>query len=75
MDGFFHRSMNSDSNIGGKKTVLYNLNQVQNRRGYVNVENGCHFICSLNLNNPELSVFIAFKMTDIASENQEFVNS
>ena len=29
----------------------------------------------LNLNNPELTVFIAFKMTSIASENQEFVNS
>ena len=29
----------------------------------------------LNLNNPELTVFIAFKMTNIASRNQEFVNS
>ena len=75
MDGFFNRSINSDSNIGGKKTVLYSLNQIQNRRGYVNVENGCHFIRSLNINNLELSVFIAYKITDIASENQEFVNS
>ena len=34
-----------------------------------------HFICSLNLNNPKLTVFIAFKMTAIASENQSFFNS
>ena len=48
---------------------------MQNRRRYVNFENGSHFICSLTLNNPELTVFITFKMTNIASENQEFVNS
>ena len=58
-----------------KKPKLSNSNQTQNRRRYVNFENGCHFICSLNLNNPELTVFIAFKMTDIASENQSFFNS
>ena len=51
------------------------LNQTQNRRRYVNFENGSHLICSLNLNNPELTNFIAFKMTDMSSENQEFVNS
>ena len=54
---------------------LSNLNQTQNKRRYVNFENGSHFIRSLNLNNPKLTVFIAFKMTDIATENQEFVNS
>ena len=48
---------------------------MQNRRRYINFENGSHFICSLNLNNPELTVFIAFKMTNIASGNQEFVNT
>ena len=58
-----------------KRPTLSNLNQTQNRRRYVNFENGSHFICSLNLNNPELTVFIAFKMTDIASENQSFFNS
>ena len=57
------------------RPALSNLNQTQNRRRYVNFENGSHFICSLNLNNPELTVFIAFKMTDIASENQSFFNS
>ena len=31
--------------------------------------------CSFNLNNPELTIFITFKMTNIASENQEIVNS
>ena len=52
-----------------KMPTLSNPNQTQNRRRYVNFENGSHFICSLNLNNPELTVFIIFKMTDIASEN------
>ena len=58
-----------------KRPTLSNLNQTQNRRRYVNFENGSHFICSLNLNNPELTVFIIFKMTNIASRAQEIVNS
>ena len=48
---------------------------MQNRRRYVNFENGSHFICSFNLNNPELTVFIIFKITNIASGDQEIVNS
>ena len=48
---------------------------MQNSRRYLNYENGSHFIFYLNLNNPELTVFIAFKMTIIAPGNQEFVNS
>ena len=51
-----------------KRPTLSNPSQTQNRKRYVNFENGSHFICSLNLNNPELTIFIAFKMTDIASE-------
>ena len=58
-----------------KIPTLSNPNQTQNRRRYLNFENGSHFICSLNLNNPELTVFITFKMTDIVSENQSFFNS
>ena len=58
-----------------KRPKLLNQNQMQNRRRYVNFENGSHFICSLNLNNPELMVFIVFKITDIASGNQEIVNT
>ena len=58
-----------------KRPKLSNSNQTQNRRRYVNFENVSHFICSLNLNNPDLTVFIIFKMTDIASENQSFFNS
>ena len=58
-----------------KRPTLSNLNQTQNRRRYVNFENGSHFICSLNLNSAELTVFIVFKMTHIASENQSFFNS
>ena len=57
-----------------ERPELSNLNPTQNRRIYINFENDSHFICSLNLNYPELTVFIAFKMTNIASGNQEFVN-
>ena len=73
-----------DSSIGQSTVIqeleknrpkLSNLNQTLNIRRCVNFENGSHFICSLNLNNPELTVFIAFEMTDISSENKEFVNS
>ena len=53
-----------------KRPTLSNLNQTQKRRRCINFENGTHFICSLNLNNPKLTVFIAFKM-----ENQSFFNS
>ena len=31
--------------------------------------------CNLNLINPELTIFISFKITNIASGDQEFVNS
>ena len=48
---------------------------MQNKRRYVNFENGSHFICSFNLNNPETTVFIIFKITGIASGDQEIVNS
>ena len=48
---------------------------MQNKRRYVNFENGSHLICSFNLNNPETTVCIIFKMTNIASGNQLFVNS
>ena len=57
-----------------KRPTLFNLNQTQNRRRYVNFENGSHFICSFNLNNLELTVFIIFKMTHIASGDQETIN-
>ena len=50
-----------------RRPTLSNLNQTQNRRRYVNFENVSHFICSFNLNNPEL--------TNIASGDQEIVNS
>ena len=39
------------------------------------IENGSHFICSLNLNNLKSTVFISCKMTNIVSGSQEFVNS
>ena len=52
-----------------------NLNQTQNRRRYINFENGSHFICSFNLNNPELTVCIAFRINGIALGNFPFLNS
>ena len=48
---------------------------MQNKRRYLNFENASHFICSLSLNSPELTVFIVFKITDIASGDQEIVKS
>ena len=58
-----------------ERLKLSNLNQTQNRRRYINFESGSHFICSLNFNNPELTVFIAFKMTDIATGSKSLVNT
>ena len=63
-----------------KRPTLSNLNQTQNRRRYVNFENGSHFICSFNLNNPETTVCIAFRMNNninnnIASGKHPFLNS
>ena len=52
--------------LDGKRPKLSNPNQTQNKRRYVNFENGSHFICSLNLNSPELTIFIVFKITGIA---------
>ena len=73
-----------DSSIG-QSSVIQQLNvkrpalsipdQMQNKRRYVNFENGSHFICSFNLNNPETTVFIVFKITGIASGDQEIINS
>ena len=71
-----------DSSLG-QSTVVQRLDlkkptlskQTQNKRKYINFENGSHFICSFNLNNPETTVCIVFKMTNIASGGQLFVNS
>ena len=58
-----------------KRPTLSSSNLMQNRRRYISFENGSHFICSFNLNNPESTVFMTFKMTNIASDNQSFFNS
>ena len=58
-----------------KRPALSNPDQMQNKRRYVNVENGSHFICSFNLNNLETTVFIIFKITGIVSGDQEIINS
>ena len=61
--------------LDNKRPKLSNLNQTQNTRRYVNFENGSHFICSFNLNNLEMTVCIAFRMNNIASEDYPFLNS
>ena len=58
-----------------KRPALSNPDQMQNKRRYVNFENGSHFIFSFNLNNPETTAFIVFKITGIVSGDQEIVNS
>ena len=47
---------------------------MQNRRRYFNFENGSLFICSFNLNNPETTVCIAFRINGIASGAFLFLN-
>ena len=60
--------------LNKKRPELSNRNQTQNRRRYVNLENGSHFICSFNLNNPETTVCIAFRINGIASGAFLFLN-
>ena len=60
--------------LNKKRPKLLNLNQTQNRRRYINFENSSHFICSFNLNNPELTICIAFKINGIASGTSLFLN-
>ena len=57
-----------------KRPTLSDQNQTQNRRRYVNFENGSRFICSFNLNNPETTVCIAFRINGIASGAFLFLN-
>ena len=61
--------------LDGKRPKLSNLNQTQNRGRYVNFENGSHFICSFNLNNPVSTVCITFRINGIASGSYLFLNS
>ena len=84
IDKYFKTEKWHDSSVGQsmviqqldkKRPKLSNQNQTQNRRRYVNFENGSHFICSFNLNNPETTVFTAFRMNNIASGNYPFLNS
>ena len=78
IDNYFKIREWHDSSIGQstviqqldkKRPKLLNLNQTQNRRRYVNFENGSHFICSFNLNKLESTVCIAFRINGIASGN------
>ena len=60
--------------LNKKRPALSNSNQTQNRRRYVNFENGSHFICSFNLNDPVVPVCIAFRINNIASGNNLLLN-
>ena len=60
--------------LNKKRPKLSNRNQTQNRRRYVNFKNSSHFICSFNLNNPETTVCIAFRLNSIASGNNLLLN-
>ena len=82
IDKYFKIKKWHDSSIGlstviqrldKKRPKLSNLNQTQNRRRYVNFENESHFICSFNLNNPETTVCIAFRMNNIASGDGNYL--
>ena len=83
IDNYFKIKRWHDSSIGQstviqqlekKRPTLSNSNQTQSRRRYVNFENGSHFICSFNFNNPETTVCIAFRINGIASGNFIFLN-
>ena len=60
--------------LNKKRHTLSNSNQKQNKRRYINFENGSHFICSFNLNNPESTVCIAFRLNSMASGNNLLLN-
>ena len=70
----WHDSSTVIQQLDKKRPELSNLNQTQNWRRYVNFENGSHLICSFNLNNPESTVCIAFRINGIASGNYLFLN-
>ena len=83
IDKYFKIKKWHDSSIGqstviqqldNKRPKLSNQNQTQNRKRYVNFENGSHFICSFNLINPETTVCIAFRINGIASGAFLFLN-
>ena len=84
IDKYFKIKKWHDSSIGQstviqqldkKRPKLSNLNQTQNRRRYVNFENGSYLICSFNLNNPEMTVYIAFRLNGIALGDSLYLNS
>ena len=56
--------------LNKKRPKLSNSDKTQNRRRYVIFENGSHFICSFNLNSPETTVCIAYRLNSIDSGNK-----
>ena len=55
-----------------KRPTLSNPNQTENRRRYINFENGSHFLGSFNLNNPESTVCIAFRIKVVRNKKSKF---
>ena len=83
VDKYFKIKKRYDSSIGqsmviqkldNRRLKLLNRNQTQNRRRYVNFENRSHLICIFNLNNPETTVCIAFRINGIPSGAFLFLN-
>ena len=78
IDEWFNSSIGQSlviQRLSVKIPTLSNPDQMQNKKRYVNFKNGSHFICSFNLNNPETTIFIIFKITGIVSGDQEIINS
>ena len=80
IDNYFKIKKWHDSSIGQstvtqeldkKRPKLSNPDQTQNS---INFENGSHFICSFNRNNPESTICIAFRINGIASGSFIFLN-
>ena len=84
IDKYFKIKKWRDSSIGqstviqqldNKRPKLSILNQTQNRRRYIHFENGSHFVCSFNLNNPEMTICVIFRMNGITSGSFIHVNA
>ena len=61
--------------LNKKRPKLSNRNQTQNRRRYANFENGSHFICSFNLNNLEMTIYVVFRMNGITAGSFVHMNA
>ena len=74
LDNYFKINKWIDFSIG-QSTVLQELNKKRPKLSNSDqTQNISHFICSFNLNNPESTVCIAFRLNSIASGNNLLLN-